>query len=354
MKLKSLRKKIDDIDKKIIALLNKRASIAKNIGSLKNLAGTGIYMPDREAQIYKNILKQNKGLFSDKALTAIYREIMSSSLALEKNINIAFWGPEASFTHLAAIKKFGSQVKYSSCDSITDVFREVEILRADYGVVPVENSTEGAVSHTLDMFINSDLKICSEILLDISHNLLGKCDIKSVKKVYSNPNVLGQCRGWLDTHLRGVELIEVSTTSRAAEIASKEKGSCAIANILAAKKYKLRVLDNGIEDSTSNVTRFLVIGQHIPAPTKKDKTSIMFSTGRDRIGALHDTLSPFKKNKVNLAKIESRPSKRKSWEYYFFVDMLGHCRDAKVKKALKELEKQCSYFKILGSYPVAL
>lgn len=354
MKLKSLRGKIDDIDKKIIALLNERAAVAKNIGSLKNRAGSGIYMPDREAQIYKNILRQNKGLLSHKALSAIYREIMSSSLALEKSLNIAFWGPEASFTHLAAIKKFGSQVRYSSCDNITDVFREVEVLRADYGVVPVENSTEGAVSHTLDMFINSDLKICSEILLDISHNLMGKCDIKSVKRVYSNPNVFGQCRGWLDTHLRGVELIEVSTTSRAAEIASKEKGSCAIANILAAKKYKLKMLARDIEDSTSNVTRFLVIGQHIPAPTKKDKTSIMFSTGRDRIGALHDMLSPFKKNKVNLTKIESRPSKKKSWEYYFFVDMLGHYRDAKVKKALKELEKQCLYFKILGSYPVAL
>lgn len=352
MKLKSLRKKIDNVDKNIIKFLNQRASMVKDIGAVKTKTGSGIYMPDREAQIYKNILRENKGPLSDKALAAIYREVMSSSLALEKDLNIAFWGPEASFTHLASIKKFGSQVDYSSCDSITDVFREVEVSRSDYGVTPVENSTEGAVSHTLDMFINSDLKICSEVMLEISHNLIGKGSIKSAKRVYSNPNVFGQCRGWLDSHLHGVELIEVSTTSRASEIASKDKASCAIANILAAKKYKLKVLARNIEDSSNNITRFLVIGKNTPMPTGKDKTSIVFSC-KDRVGVLHDMLIPFKRNKVNLTKIESRPSKKKVWEYYFFVDMAGHCQDDNVKRALKGLEKHCTYFKLLGSYPLA-
>ena len=353
MKLASLRKKIDSLDKKIVSLLNERASAAKNIGKLKNSKGSGIYAPDREVQIYGNIAKKSKGLLSKEALRAIYREIMSSSLALEKNLKIAYLGPEATFTNLAAIRKFGSQVKYSSCNSITEVFREVEVGRSDYGVIPVENSIEGAINHTLDMFINSDLKICSEVLLDISHNLIGKCSLKSIKRVYSNPQVFGQCRVWIDSNLQGVELIEVSATSRAAEIASREKNSCAIASIEAARKYKLKIIAKDIEDNVNNITRFLVIGSHSPAPTKKDKTSIMFS-GKDKSGALHDMLTPFKNHKVNLTKIESRPSKKKAWEYYFFVDMTGHYYDKNVKKALNELEKKCSYLKILGSYPVAI
>ncbi|NQT75847.1 MAG: prephenate dehydratase [Candidatus Omnitrophica bacterium] len=350
MKLKNLRKKIDNIDKEIILLLNKRAVVAKSVGRLKSRAGKGVYVPDREAEVYTNISEKNKGPLSDSALKAVYREIMSGSLALEKSLKIAYLGPEATFTHLAAIKKFGSQVRYSSCNSITEVFREVEVSRSDYGVVPVENSIEGAVNHTLDMFIDSDLKICSEVSLDISHNLIGRCSLKQVKRIYSNPQVFGQCRIWLDSHLRDAELIEVSTTSRAGEIATREKGSCAIASILAAEKYKLKVIAKGIEDSASNITRFLIIGQHTPAQTKKDKTSIMFS-GKDRPGALHDMLVPFKKNRVNLTKIESRPSKKKAWEYYFFVDMLGHYQDANVKKVLKELERQCNLLKVLGSYP---
>ncbi|MFC1624195.1 prephenate dehydratase [Candidatus Omnitrophota bacterium] len=354
MKLTSLRKKIDSIDKEITLLLNKRASLAKNVGKLKNRTGSGIYVPGREAAIYKNILGKNKGPLSDNALRAIYREIMSSSLSLEKSLSIAYLGPEATFTNIAAIKKFGSQVEYSSCNSITEVFREVELSRSDYGVVPVENSIEGAVSHTLDMLINSDLKICSEVLLEISHNLIGRASsMKAIKKVYSNPQVFGQCRSWLDSHLRGVEQIEISTTSKAAEIASRDRNACAIASTLAAEKYKLRILARGIEDIANNITRFLVIGLDIPASTKKDKTSIIFSV-KDKVGALHDMLAPFKKNKVNLTKIESRPSKRKAWEYYFFVDMLGHYQDTNVKKALKELGKQCSYFKVLGSYPVGM
>jgi chorismate mutase / prephenate dehydratase len=350
MKLKNLRDKIDNIDKRIITLLNERAGAAKDIGKMKTSTGKGVYVPDRESEIYRNILDKNKGPLSTAALKAVYREIMSASLALEKNLKIAYLGPETTFTNLAAVKKFGSQVEYLPCADITAVFREVETGGCDYGVVPVENSTEGAVTHTLDMFIDTDLKICSEILLEISLNLMGRCGMKSVKKIYSNPHVFGQCRTWLNSNLRGVEYAEVSATSKAAEIASKEKNACAIAGILAAEKYKLKVLAKDIEDKADNVTRFLIIGSEIPSPTKRDKTSVMFS-GKDRIGILHDLLAPFKKHKVNLTKIESRPSRKKVWEYYFFVDMAGHCLDVNVKKALKELEEHCTYLKILGSYP---
>jgi len=352
-KLSELRKDINGIDKKIISLLNERADSAKTIGKLKKKAGASIYTPEREVEIYENIIKENKGPLPNKALFAIYREIMSGSLGLEKKLKIAYLGPEATFTHQAGIKKFGSNVECYACPTITDVFRDVEAERSDYGVVPVENSTEGMISHTLDMFINSDLKICSEIMLEISHNLLGRCSMKSVKKIYSKQEVFGQCRLWLEINMRGIALMEVSSTSRAAEIASQEKNSAAIASILAAKKYRLNVIAKDIEDNLNNVTRFLVIGGAIPKPTKKDKTSIMFSV-KDKVGALHDILVPFKKYNINLTKIESRPSKRKTWEYYFFVDMTGHCENKNVKKALSELEKHCSFLKILGSYPIGI
>ncbi|MDP2921251.1 MAG: prephenate dehydratase [Candidatus Omnitrophota bacterium] len=351
MSLANLRKKIDRLDKDIVGLLNKRAGIAKDIGRLKKGSGKGAYMPDREAEVYSNVLDKNKGPLSDKAIKSVYREIMSGSLALEKDVKIAYLGPEATFTHLAAIKKFGSNVTYYPCSSITDVFRDIESERSDYGVVPVENSTEGMVSHTLDMFINSDLKICSEIMLDVSHNLLAKCGIKSIKKIYSKQEVFGQCRIWLEENLHSAELVEVSSTSKAADIASKEKSSAAIASILAAEKYGLDVIAKDIEDNSNNVTRFLVIGNTTPAPTKNDRTSIMCSV-KDRVGALHDMLVPFKKNKITLTKIESRPSKRKAWEYYFFIDMLGHSQNPNVKKALKETEKKSAYLKVLGSYPI--
>ncbi len=353
MNLNKLRKKVDKLDSQIVALLNQRAGLVKKIGKLKEKKSLSTYMPDRESEIYERVLKENKGPLSDSAIRSIYREIMSSALALERRPRIAYLGPAATFTHLAALKKFGAQVEYNSCNSITDIFRDVETERSDYGVVPIENSTEGIVSHTLDMFIDSDLKICSEISLEVSHNLLGRCKISEVKKVYSNPQVFGQCRLWLEDNLSEVEFIEVSTTSKAAELASKERFSCAIASSLAAQKYRLNILAKGIEDSSQNVTRFLVIGERIPETTGKDKTSIMFSV-KDRVGALHDMLSPFKKNRINLTKIESRPSKRKAWEYYFFVDLEGHCRDRHVKRALSELEKDCAYLKILGSYPVGM
>jgi chorismate mutase/prephenate dehydratase len=350
MQIQNKRKKIDSLDKKIIKLLNQRAKTSKEIGSIKNKLNKEIYAPDREKQVLNNIKKINKGPLNGDALTAIYREIMSSSFSLEKPLTIAYLGPEATFTHLAALHKFGSMVSYNACESINEVFLDVERGNSDYGVVPIENSIEGAVSHTLDMFMDSDLKICAEIIINITHNLLANCRIKEIKKVYSKLEVFGQCRIWLQVNLAKVELIEVSSTTKAAQIASREKNAACIASTLAAKVYGLKILAKEIEDSPHNITRFLVITKNDVAPTKEDKTSIMFSI-KDKVGALHDMLVPFKKYKINLTKIESRPSKKKAWDYYFYLDLSGHKNDANVKKALRELDGKCKFLKILGSYP---
>ncbi|MBL7197142.1 MAG: prephenate dehydratase [Candidatus Omnitrophica bacterium] len=350
MKIKNKRNKIDMLDKKIIHLLNKRAAVSKKIGLIKRKLNKAIYAPDREKEIIKNIKKINRGPISNESLASIYREIMSSSFSLEKPLIIAYLGPKATFTHLAALHKFGPEVSYNAWESITEVFLDVERGNSDYGVVPIENSIEGAVSHTLDMFMDSDLKICAEIILDISHNLLGNCEIEKIKKVYSNPQVFGQCRIWLQVNLPKAELIEVSSTTKAAQIASKEKYSACIASTLAAKVYDLKIIAKEIEDSPHNITRFLVIAQNDVSRTKDDKTSIMFSI-KDKVGALHDMLIPFKKHKINLTKIESRPSKKKAWDYYFYLDLSGHRAETKVKKALKELDAKCKFLKVLGSYP---
>ncbi len=351
MNLKNLRQKIDSIDKKIIKLLNMRARITLGIAKIKQREGKSIYAPDREREVLKKISALNQGPLNLGALEAIYREIMSSSLSLEKPLKIAYLGPQASFTHLAALKRFGSQVEYVPTDSIADVFTEVERGYADYGVVPIENSIEGVINYTLDMFMDSDLKICAQIVLDVAHNLLASGAKNKIKRLYSNPNVLGQCRLWLQENLPGVQTIEVSSTTRAAQIAAKEKNSACIASSLAARVYKLKVLASDIEDSPHNITRFLVICKNEVPQTGCDKTSLMFSI-KDRVGALHDMLVPFKKNKINLTKIESRPSKRKAWDYYFFVDLQGHKDEPRVKRAMSELEDKCQIFKILGSYPI--
>ncbi len=351
MDLGSLRKKIDTIDKKIIQLLNTRAKTAIDIAKAKSKSGKNAYSPDRERQVLEKLALINKGPLSSSALEAIYREIMSCSLSLGKPLRIAYLGPQATFTHLAALKRFGSQVEYIACNSITDVFLEVERDNADYGVVPIENSIEGAVSHTLDMLVDSDLKICSQTILDVAHHLLANCPKEKIKRVYSISQVFGQCRIWLHENMPSVEKIEVSSTTRAAQIAAKEKYSACIASSLAAKVYKLKVVASDIEDSPHNITRFLIIGRSDVPATGHDRTSIMFSV-KDKVGALHDMLLPFKKYSINLTKIESRPSKKKAWEYYFFVDLDGHKDNPRVKKALSELENKCAFLKILGSYPL--
>ena len=352
MKISQLRKQIDLLDQKILERLNQRARLSHRVGEIKLKEGKSIYVPDREWEVYQQLLRFNKGPLNESAIRAIYREIMSGSLALEKPLRVAYLGPSASFTHQAALEKFGSSVTHEGMNSIPSVFFEVGKERCDYGVVPIENSTEGVVNHTLDMFIHSDLKICSEILLEISHCLMALSSIKQIRKVYSNPQALAQCRVWLLKHLSGVELVEVSSTTKAAQLARKNSKSAAIASRLAASEYHLKILAEGIEDSSENLTRFLVIGKTIANPTQQDKTSLMFSL-KDRVGALHAVLKIFKDHGINLTKIESRPSKRRAWEYYFFVDLQGHCENQKVRSALEKIEKKCSFLKILGSYPMA-
>ena len=351
--LKKLRRKIDRIDGNIIRLLNERASVTLEIGGLKSKKTKPSFSPDREAQIYQRLTKANKkGLLKNNTIKAIYREIMSGSLALQNPPRIAYLGPEATFTHIAALNKFGKSLDYLECNSIADVFTEVERGRADYGVVPIENSTEGAVNHTLDMFIDSDLAICSESYLSIRHNLLSKSKrLSSIKQVYSHQQVFAQCRIWLETNLPQAKLIPCESTTVAARYASVGKGRAAIASKLAAEKSGLKIQAASIEDSAHNITRFLIIGRQQAERTGADKTSIVFSM-QDKAGALHNVLIPLKRSKINLTKIESRPSKKKAWKYYFFVDLQGHIEDKKVQQALKQLEKSCKYFKMLGSYPV--
>lgn len=353
MNLSQLRKKIDDLDHKIVELLNERTSLVLEVGKMKTAEGKEFYAPERESEIYRKLDQiAASGLLPTSALKAIYREIMSASLALEKPLTIAYLGPEATFTHLASLSKFGTSVTYFPASSINEVFREVEQKRADYGVIPVENSIEGAVTHALDMFIDSDLKICSEILFEISHNLMSNSDIKHIRKVYSNPQVFGQCRMWLEGHLPRVELIDTSSTTNAAQRAQKEDGSAAIASKLAATLYNLPILNEGIQDFAQNVTRFLVVGRQIAGATGLDKSSILVSV-KDRVGALYEMLMPIKKYRINMTKIESRPSKKKAWDYYFFIDFQGHVNDPKMKQMLGEMEKKVRFLKILGSYPAS-
>ncbi|MFA5059014.1 MAG: prephenate dehydratase [Candidatus Omnitrophota bacterium] len=352
MSLAKLRKKIDSIDGQIVSLLDARAKISLSIGKEKIKNKKGIYSPDREKAVLDRIKALNKGPMPAAALEAIYREVMSSSLSLEKPLNIAYLGPRASFSNLAAMKKFGSQVNYVPCDNISEIFRRVENGHGDYGVVPIENSIEGAVTHTFDLLVDSDLRICSQVLLEISHNLLSNTKLENIKTVYSNPYVFGQCRSWLLVNLPKAEQIEVASTTKAAQIVATKKNAACIASVLAAEVYNLRILKKDIEDIAHNITRFLVISTQDVPPTGCDRTSIVFSI-KDKVGALHAMLTPFSQNKINLTKIESRPSKKKAWDYYFFVDLEGHRLDKKVAKALAQLEDKCKYLKILGSYPVS-
>jgi chorismate mutase/prephenate dehydratase len=344
------RKAIDKLDAHIVRLLNERTKHVLAIGGIKLKAGEEIYAPHRERAVFERVCQSNAGPMTDEQLRAIYREIMSSALALEKTMTIAYLGPEATFTHQAAIRRFGSSLRYASQKTIADVFTEVAKNRADYGVVPVENSTEGVVTHTLDMFVDSDLKIVSQIVLKVQQCFLSNSPRAKIKKLYAHPQSLAQCRGWIQSHLPRVEIIETSSNARSAELAAEQKNTAAIAGILAAEKYGVQVLEQDIQDNATNSTRFLVLGRQCSPPTGDDRTSLMVSVS-DKVGALYEAIAAFRKFKINLTKIESRPSKRKAWEYFFFIDCAGHFEDAKVAKAIQRLGKHCNFVKILGSYP---
>ncbi len=352
MSLDKLRKQIDHLDEKLIELLNERVRVALEIGKTKKESGGEIYVPSREKAVFERISRLNQaGPLPDKSLRAIYREIMSAALALESNLRISYLGPPATFTHQAARSKFGASVEYHPAGSIADVFAAVENGNADYGVVPIENSTEGAVTHTFDQFTGTTLKICAEIYLPISLCLMASVPREKVSRICTKQEALGQCRRWLNANMSGIEFEAVNSTTLAAEMASKSD-CAAVASKFAAELYGLDILAENIQDVSGNTTRFLVIGRTCSEPTGEDKTSIYFGI-KDKVGALHDTLDTLKNNGINMSKIESRPSGDKVWEYVFFVDFEGHADSPNVKKALEEMEEHCAVLTVLGSYPKA-
>jgi len=350
MSLEKIRKNIDTIDEKILKLLIARAGNVAKVNEFKKGSNMAIFSAAREAQVLRRLKDMNKSTLSDKDLDIIFGEIMSVCRSLQSHLKVAYFGPEGTFTHMAAVRKFGKKPEYLPFDNISDVFDAVERGCCDYGVVPVENSTDGVVSHTLDMFYSSDLQVCSQITVGIEQCLMANCALKDIKKVYSKSIVFGQCRKWLAANLSHATLEDCISTARSAQIAAKEKHAACIGNKILGELYGLKVVRASIEDSSHNYTRFLVIAKGDSAPCGKDKTSILLAI-KDKPGALHDVLASFKKSNINLTKIESRPSREKPWEYRFFIDFLGHRQDKNVEKALTDLKRHCLSVKILGSYP---
>jgi len=350
--LDDIRRQIDTIDKELLDLLNRRADLVHEVGVIKKRDGLQIYAPEREEALLRRLISMNQGRLSELSIRAIYREIMSAALALEDDLKIAYLGPEGTWTHQAAIKKFGHSVSYSPQPNFADVFDQVTRRSADYGVVPIENSTEGAVSHTLDLFVDSPLHICSQILMRIENCLMAAIPRSEIRTLYSHPQVFGQCRAWIHKNFPQADLVEVSSTTKAAQIAQEQakQGAAALGGPLAAEIYGLDVLEASIQDRATNTTRFLVIGEKTCPPTGHDRTSVLFAI-HDRPGSLVKALQAFDNFHINLSKIESRPSKRKEWEYVFYVDLAGHCEDTQVAEALTELHQHCSMIKLLGSYP---
>lgn len=345
-----IRHAIDDVDGQILDLLSKRGSFAKEIGKLKEDGGKVVYDPSREKEIFVKLRRENLGPYNSASLHAIFREIISATRALEQNLAVSYLGPEATFTHKAAVEQFGHSARFLPQPDISSVFKEVEIGEANFGVVPIENSTEGVVSHTLDKFVESELKICGEIIISVDHQLLSReSEIQAIKKIYSHPHALAQCRKWLATNLPNVELHHAESTSSGAKRVVSEPGTGAIASGFAADYYSLNILAQNIQDQVNNFTRFLVLGDTQPKPTGDDKTSIAFVT-RDKPGILYQLLRPLAEAKINLTKIESRPLKVKPWEYMFFIDLDAHITDKAVQRIFKKLEKKCVRFKVLGSY----
>ncbi len=356
MSLNEVRKKIDTVDAQLLELLNQRADLVHEVGEIKRQNGGAIFAPDREEALLSSLTARNAergGRLPASAIRAIYREIISASYALEKGLAIAYLGPAGTYTHEAARLKFGASVGYESQGSISGVFDAVARGKADFGVVPIENSTEGVVTHTLDEFMDSELKICAQVLLKIEHNLIGRGPREEIRRIYSHPQSLGQCRQWLRSHFPSVELVEAASNTRAVQQAVEDPGSAAIAGRMAAELYGMTILEASIQDCANNTTRFLVIGPQSCPPTGRDKTSLMFAV-RDESGALVAALQPFNRLGISMSKIESRPSKKKAWEYFFFVDLEGHAEEPRLAEALAELEKCAMRVKILGSYPAVV
>ncbi|NNG13444.1 MAG: prephenate dehydratase [Halobacteria archaeon] len=354
--LDSLRNRIDELDEQIQDLINERANCAKAIAEVKSATqdSSDFYRPEREAAVLRRISERNTGPLTSEEMVRLFREIMSACLALEKPLNIAFLGPEGTFTQAAAVKHFGHSVKTVALDGIDDVFREVEAGTADYGVVPVENSTEGVVSHTLDMFQRSPLSICGEVEQRIHHHLLAADgDLGKITRVLAHQQALAQCRGWLDINLPHAERVAVSSNAEAARTVSDSAGTAAIAGDTAAELYGLDIVVRNIEDEPDNTTRFLVIGNRNVEASGNDKTSILVSV-HNKPGALYDMLQPIAENNISMTRIESRPSRQGVWDYIFYIDLQGHRDEGAVAAALDELKARTFAVKVLGSYPRAV
>jgi len=355
-KLQHTRARIDQIDEQIQALITERACCAQTIARQKDINGdeSDYYRPEREAQILRSVIQRNQGPLPDEDISRLFREIMSACLALQHPMKVAYLGPEGTYTQEALYKHFGHAVRVASLPAIDEVFREVEAGTLHYGVVPIENSSEGVVSYTLDMFMGSPLKICSEVELRIHHNLLGQmADLEACERIYAHQMALAQCREWLDRKLPQAERIAVSSNAEAARLARDEQGSAAIAGESAADIYGLSVLAANIEDRPDNTTRFLVIGRQSPGPSGKDKTSLLVSAS-NQPGALFRLLKPLAEHKISLSRIESRPSHQGVWEYVFFMDICGHQEEPAVAEALQALAAEAAMIKVLGSYPCAI
>jgi chorismate mutase/prephenate dehydratase len=354
--LRGLRSQIDKLDLQILKLINERASLAADIGRIKTEHGEEVFSPAREEEVLANVLEihqKNKGVLDPNTVRAVFREIISGARALQKVLKVAYLGPEYSFSHLAAVERFGQAVELMAVGSIAAVFEEVNRGHADFGVVPIENSTDGRVADTLEMFLRMPhLVICAEVRLHIHHNLLANCDQQEIRRIYSKPQALSQCRNWLSKNVPHALLKEVSSTATAAELAQKEPGAAAVASRQAAVRYGLRILFSEIEDSPYNETRFAVIGHQKCGKTGRDKTAIMFRLPHNP-GSLVEALDVFRQGKINLTWIESFPAKTPKPEYIFFVDFEGHIEDAKVHKALKALGEHCHEVTVLGSFPMA-
>ena len=351
-KLADCRRRIDALDERILAAISERGQVAAEIGRLKAAAGSPVYSPDRESEILQMLRDQNPGPFPDRVLHAIYRELMSGSLLLERAQRVAYLGPRGSFSHLAASGKFGAAVEYEPVTDIRAIFAEVQRQHVNFGVVPVENSWGGGIVDTLDAFADSQVKICAEILRYIHHNLLARRSLEELTKVYSKPEVFEQCKQWLlETGLLD-KTVPVASTSRAAELAAAEDGTAAIGSTLAAELFDLPIQREHIEDSPNNVTRFFVIGRESARRTGDDKTALVFTT-QHHAGALVDVLDVFRGEQINLTMITSRPSRQRNWEYYFFMDAEGHADDAPMQRAIEAARGFCSYLAVLGSFPRA-
>ena len=356
--LKALRGQIDKLDVEIVKMVNERAAIAADIGRAKREQGEDVFAPAREEEVYKNAVeasKKAKGQLGENTIRAIFREIMSGSRALQKILKVAYLGPEYSFSHLATLEHFGQSVEFVPVSTIAAVFEEVHRGHVDYGVVPVENSTDGRIADTLDMFVRMPhLRINGEVRVHVHHNLVANCESQEIRRIYSKPQAMSQCRNWLAKNVPHAKLADVGSTAIAAELASREPGAAAVASRQAAVRYGLRVLFAQIEDSPNNETRFAVIGHHKAEKTGKDKTAVMFRLPHNP-GALVDALAVFKAHKINLTWIESFPAQTASakQEYLFFVDFEGHIEDARIEKAVKAIEAQSSELHVLGAFPMA-